>query len=296
MRDLLELSGLDARLALAGPQTGDYLLGAQRHEFLLHSDDGGLSGADAVVRDQLHARHLAGGDPLMQVANPGGLGGVSGGMLDVIDQRLHLRGGGAVWGEDGGGGQVPFLPVQIAPGPQHGQQAGDERARIAGLQGDEVAEAEDVVAREQGGRQGVLEDVEDGKGRIGGPPVLGGDLGEGDVGGFDAGFGMGRGEGEGEDAGAGGDVSHVRGGPDRDGRVQQVAQTVDEDGVLEVQAGGGEQVAVKGIGLAVEQVGLAVAGHGSRWTKVGGCVNRCDRKVCLIEFPTGETVVDIRVR
>jgi hypothetical protein len=48
--------------------------------------------------------------------------------------------------------------------------------------------------------------------------------------------------------------------------VHQVAQTVDEDGVLEMQAGGAEQVAVEGICLA----GLTVDGHGFRLAKGDG--------------------------
>jgi hypothetical protein len=43
--------------------------------------------------------------------------------------------------------------------------------------------------------------------------------------------------------------------------VHQIAQAIDEDGVLEVQSSGAEQVAVERIWLAME---LAVTGHGSR--------------------------------
>ena len=45
--------------------------------------------------------------------------------------------------------------------------------------------------------------------------------------------------------------------------MHQVAQAIDKDGVLKVQASGAEQVAVEGICLA----GLTVDGHGSKWTK-----------------------------
>jgi hypothetical protein len=45
--------------------------------------------------------------------------------------------------------------------------------------------------------------------------------------------------------------------------MYQVAQAIHEDSVLEVQAGGAEQVAIEGICLAE----LTVGGHCSRWTE-----------------------------
>ena len=78
-----------------------------------------------------------------------------------------------------------------------------------------MAETKDVVALKQSVWHGVLEGIEDSESGVGGPPVFSGYLGEGDIGGFDAGFGMSCRERECEDSGSGGDVGGRRERRDR---------------------------------------------------------------------------------